>query len=72
MLSFEIIRKGKAVQICCDDEGLNRLIGALEKLRGTATHIHLRSPAGGGNELSEKNPWGPMAISEVIITTGGD
>lgn len=72
MLSFEIIRKGKAVQICCDDEGLNRLIGTLEKLRGTATHVHLRSPASGGSELSEENPWGTKGVSEVIITTGGN
>lgn len=72
MLSFEIIRKGKAIQICCDDEGLNRFIAMLEKLRGTATHIHLCSPAHGGNELNEENPWGTKAVSEVIITTGGD
>ena len=63
MLSFEIIRKRKAIQICCDDEGLNRLVGTLENLRGTATHVHLRSPASGGNELNEKDPWGTTGVS---------
>jgi len=36
---------------------LATLIGALEKLRSTADHIHLRTPSNGGRELSEQTPW---------------
>jgi hypothetical protein len=72
MLSFEVIDSGQTIQILCDQQGLETLIGALEKLRGTADHIHLRSPSNGGRELSEQTPWGHEAIGEVIIGTGGD
>ena len=72
VLSFEIINLGQGIQIDCDQQGLATLIAALEKLRSTADHIHLRTPSNGGRELSEQTPWGKQAIGEVIITTGGD
>jgi len=72
ILSFEIINSGRSIQIDCDRQGLEILIGALEKLRSTASHIHLRTPSNGGHELSEQTPWGKEAIGEVIITTGGE
>jgi hypothetical protein len=72
MLSFEIINSGQGIQIACDQQGLATLIGALEKLRNTADHIHLLTPSNGGHELSEQTPWGGKAIGEVIVTTGGD
>ena len=72
MLSFQVIDSGQAIQIACDQQGLATLIGALEKLRSTADHIHLRTPSNGAHELSEQTPWGDEAIGEVIITTGGD
>lgn len=71
MLSFEIIESGKAIQICCDAEGLailKKKIASLEKFG----HVHLRSPRSGGNDLSETTPFGHPAIEEVIITGGGD
>jgi hypothetical protein len=68
MLSFEVIGSGKAIQICADDEGLRLLGKALERVT-TSGHLHLRSVANGGNELSDANPWGQAAIGEVIITT---
>ena len=71
VLSFELANEGRAIQIHCDKEGLATLTTALERVR-TSGHLHLRTPANGGRELSEKNPWGKEAIGEVIITTGGD
>ncbi len=67
MLSFEVIESGKAIQICADDEGLSLLRKALEQVTSSG-HLHLRSVANGGNELSDANPWGRAAIGEVIIT----
>jgi len=68
MLSFGVTREGKALEIDCDQEGLELFIKTLEKLRSTSTHVHLRAP----RDLSESNPWGKTAIPEVIISTGGD
>ncbi len=71
MLSFEIVRSGKAIQIDCDSEGLATLIHALERVR-QAGHVHLWAPSACGHELSDETPWGHKAIGEVIITIGGD
>ena len=71
MLSFELVRDGKAIQIDCDSEGLATLVQALERVRQTG-HLHLLAPSAGGRELSDETPWGHKAIGEVIITTGGD
>lgn len=72
MLSFQVTNSGQTVQIYCDQQGLEKLIATLEKLRGTADHIHLLTAPNGGRELSEQTPWGDEAVGEVIITTGGD
>jgi hypothetical protein len=72
MLSFLVTNSGQGIQIDCDQQGLAALIGALEKLRNTADHIHLRTPANGGRELSDQTPWGEKAVGEVVISTGGD
>jgi hypothetical protein len=59
----------------CDDRGIDELIGVLEKLRGSGSHIHLRVPSNGGaasEVLSDVTPFGQKAIAEVIITHGGD
>jgi hypothetical protein len=69
MLSFEIVKAGTApaIQICCDNEGLDLLFRTLEDVRRIG-HVHLLAPM----ELSAKTPFGKDAILEVIITTGGD
>lgn len=72
MLSFQIVNDAKAIQICCDDEGIDRLVAALRRLRGTATHLHLLAPSAGGRELSDKCPFGEDAVPEVIISSGCD
>lgn len=71
MLTFHIERQGKAIQICCDDEGMAVLIKALEDVR-TEGHLHLRTPENGGRELNEKDPWGIKAIGEVMLDWVGD
>jgi hypothetical protein len=72
MLSIEIIRDGRGIQLECDDAGIDALIKVLEKLRGTGGHIHLRSPSAGGHDLSDLSPYGEIAISELVISNGGD
>jgi hypothetical protein len=71
MLSFEIVNDGKAIQICCDREGLETLVQALERARQLG-HLHLRAPSAGGRALNDQTPSGDRAIGEVVITTGGD
>lgn len=72
MLSFLIANDGKEIQIICDGKGAGTLVSAVEKIRHTGGHVHLRSPGAGGRELSEKTPWGEDAVGEVIITCNGD
>ena len=68
VLSFQITRAGKTIQIDCDREGIATLIGALAKLVGErASHTHFLTPRAGGNHLSEKTPWGEEAVPEVLI-----
>ena len=67
MLSFEVTKSGKAIQIFADDEGLFLLRKAREQVTSSG-HLHLRSIANGGHELNDANPWGKDAIGEVIIT----
>jgi hypothetical protein len=73
MLSFNLTREGRAIQIECDDSGIDALIGALTK--GSGSHVHLWAPATVGDDfavLSDVTPSGEQAIREVIISHGGD
>lgn len=74
MLSFEIAREGRAIQICCDDTGIDTLVAVLQKLRGSGRHVHLWAPSFGmpSPELNDEGPFGTKAVAEVIITHGGD
>ena len=67
MLSFEIIENGQAIQICCDQDGMAILLSKLARLIADPDHVHLRGPSAGGNDLSETNPFGDKALSEVTI-----
>jgi hypothetical protein len=67
MLSFEITESGKAIQIYADNDGLLVLQNALDRAT-SAGHLHLLSSSNGGNELNDANPWGQVAIGEVIIS----
>ena len=72
MISFEVTNGGSAVQICCDDRGIDALVDILAKLRGSGTHVHLYAPSRthGRRELTDENPFGEEAVKEVIITHG--
>jgi hypothetical protein len=72
MLSFQVVNSGREIQIACDEQGMTTLIGALERIRHTGGHVHLRAPSNGGRELSEKTLWGDDAVGEVVITCNGD
>jgi hypothetical protein len=74
MLSFQVVREGRTIQICCDDQGVDALIAVLKKLRGSGSHVHLsaQSTGPGTATLSDQDPFGEKAITEVIITHGGD
>jgi hypothetical protein len=72
MLSFQIVRDGKTIQIDCDNDGIDLLIDTLLKLKGSGSHVHLCAPSHGGIELSDLTPHGASAISEVIVSHGGD
>jgi hypothetical protein len=75
MLSFHLVREGSALQVHCDDRGLDALIDVLKKLRGSGTHVHLWAPSIAGEAhaaLSDTSPFGEEALPEVIITHGGD
>ena len=70
MLSFQIVDSGKAIQVFCDDDGLDMLIAKLTNMKNeNLGHIHLRTPSAGGDILNDKTPWGDDAIAEVIIST---
>ena len=71
MITFQIIREGRGIQIYCDAQGKTTLASALEKAR-EAGHVHLLTPSNGGHELNEKTPWGEETVGEVIITWAGD
>jgi|KBSSwiStaDraftv2_1062776.scaffolds.fasta_scaffold546401_2 glutamine synthetase len=74
MLSFQVIREGRTIQICCDDQGVDALMAVLKKLRGSGSHVHLSAQSTGGENaiLSDQDPFGEKTIVEVIITHGGD
>ncbi len=50
---------GKAeVAICFDDEGLDRLIEKLTRLRGKLDHMHLMTPEWAGEDLTSDKQGG--------------
>lgn len=68
MLSFVLKNDGKTLEVDADDSGLKFLISKLQELIGTSSHIHLNAP----RDISGKDPWGEIGISEVILSSGGD
>jgi len=72
VLSFQITRQGRVIQIDCDEEGMATLIAAVKKAQLDGDHLHLRTPSNGGRELSEKTKWGEDAVWEVIINWVGE
>jgi hypothetical protein len=54
MLTVEHNPKIDAVEIFCDRDGLELLIGKLTRLKDRGGHIHLMTPAWAGDELTEE------------------
>ncbi len=68
MLSFELVRDGRAIQIHCDSQGMGRLLEALARLmKERSGHIHLWGPSMGREDLDEVSPFGDPAFCEVMI-----
>lgn len=59
MLSFQIIQFPNAtgIQVHIDEDGLALLLRQIESARKHG-HVHLRTPANGGNDLDEMTPTG--------------
>jgi hypothetical protein len=72
MLSFQVVKDGRAIQICCDHEGMAILLETLASLVRDPDHAHLRGKSAGGNELSETSPFGEPALQEVTIDFSPD
>ena len=75
MLAFKLRDQNQAIEITCDDAGIDAHVGALTALQESGSHIHLSAPHHGDDKfatLSSVTPWGDPAITEVIITTGRD
>jgi hypothetical protein len=73
MLSFEIADNGHTIKIFLDEAGLKILSDTIEQLKKEeSVDIMLRSPHCGGGDLSDTNPWGVEAVSEVLFSKGGD
>lgn len=72
MLCFQIINDARGIQVLCDDKGADTLIQAIEEIRASRDHVHLRTPSNGGHQLDEKDPWGKEGVGEVIITWAGE
>jgi len=70
MLSFTIENNGNTIQMHCDKAGIDKLIAKLQRLKEVG-HLHLWGPEQGGI-LSDTDPFGQPAITDVSMTTGGD
>jgi hypothetical protein len=69
-LSFTIEREGRTIQVNANIAGIDKLIDALQNLK-VQGHLHLWDSSTGGI-LSDKDPWGNIAVTDVSMTTGGD
>ena len=75
MLVFSLVNENRSIQIDCDDAGIDALVAALLRMKGSGSHIHLRAPEHDQDTfaaLSGVTPSGDPAIGEVIISHGGD
>jgi ABC-type transporter Mla MlaB component len=75
MLAFTLTNENRAIEIDCDDAGIDALVGVLLSLKGSGSHIHLRAANHSQDklaQLSSVTPWGDPAVAEVIISHGGD
>ncbi len=55
-----------SVELFVDDDGIDRLIRDLQRLRGRTAHIHNMTPSWGGEGLAEKVHHGELVNHFVI------
>jgi hypothetical protein len=68
MLVFELTPEGDQLEIHGDEEGLRRLKRHLEALLSGAQHVHLKTPAWAGTDLTEQpQQEGHVALNHVKI-----
>jgi hypothetical protein len=70
MLSSQLAHQATAIRINCDEEGMAKLIKALQRIRADGDQGDLRIPL--DNDLDENNPWGEKAIYQVVLSWVGD
>lgn len=70
MLSMQLAHQGTVIRINCDEQGMAKLINALEAVRANDGRTELRIPL--DNDLDENNPWGEKAIYQVALNWSGD
>jgi hypothetical protein len=54
ILTFELAKGSKELDIHFDEKGLEMLISMLQGLKGKTDHDHLMTPSWAGTELSEE------------------
>lgn len=67
MLAFALSIESRTIELTRDDAGIDTPVGVLVRLKGSGTRIRLRTPL-----LSSVTPWGDPAITEIVISHGGD
>jgi hypothetical protein len=63
MLVFELTPDGDQLEIHADEEGLRRLKNHLDMLLSGEGHVHLKTPAWAGSELSEE----PQHEGDIVL-----
>jgi Immunity protein 32 len=71
MFTVELNQKQETVEIFLDDEGIDRLIRLLTRLRGKRTHDHFMTPSWGGEELDEGTHGENKLVNHLIIYSTG-
>ena len=54
ILTVEHNEKQEAIEVYCDNEGLDLLIRNLNNLKKNKGHLHFMTPSWAGNELTEE------------------
>lgn len=71
MFTVEINEKQEAVEIFLDDDGIDRLVRVLTRMKGKCTHDHLMTPSWGGGELGEEAHGQNKLVNHLIIYSTG-
>ncbi len=67
MITAELNEKLDAIELHLDTAGIESLIAQLEDLKAYDSHIHLMTPAWGGEELSEASHGSNRLMNHLIV-----